>query len=94
MEAAIADAATQRQQADATAPDRLRRAQQDLEGMDDLLSQIGQDKVSVKGTFNALGARGLSSEGPAERTAKATEETAKNTKKILQEAQHGGLVFD
>ena len=62
--------------------------------MDDLLSQIGQDKVSVKGTFNALGARGLGSEGPAERTAKATEETAKNTKKILQEAQHGGLVFD
>ncbi len=53
-EAAIADAATQRQQADANAPDRLRRAQQDLEGMDDLLSQIGQDKVSVKGTFNAL----------------------------------------
>jgi hypothetical protein len=93
-EAAIADAATQRQQADANAPDRLRRAQQDLEGMDDLLSQIGQDKVSVKGTFNALGARGLGSEGPAERTAKATEETAKNTKKILQEAQHGGLVFD
>lgn len=93
-EAAIADAASQRQQADANAPDRLRRAQQDLEGMDDLLSQIGQDKVSVKGTFNALGARGLGSEGPAERTAKATEETAKNTKKILQEAQHGGLVFD
>jgi hypothetical protein len=92
-EAAIADAATQRQQADANAPDRLRRAQQDLEGMDDLLSQIGQDKVSVKGTFNALGARGLGSEGPAERTAKATEETAKNTKKILQEAQHGGLTF-
>ena len=39
-------------------------------------------------------ARGLGSEGPAERTAKATEETAKNTKNILQEAQHGGLVFD
>lgn len=26
------------------------------EGMDDLLSQIGQDKVSVKGTFNAMSA--------------------------------------
>lgn len=61
--------------------------------MDDLLSQVGQEKVSVKGTFNALGARGLASEGPAERTAKASEETAKNTKRLLQEAQHGGLTF-
>ena len=61
--------------------------------MDDLLSQIGQDKVSVKGTFNALGARGLGNAGPAERTAKATEETAKNTKRLLDEFHHGGLQF-
>ena len=92
-EDSIAEAARQRQETEANAPDRMRRAQQDLSGMDDLLSQIGQDKVSVKGTFNALGARGLGSEGPAERTAKATEDTAKNTKRILQEAQHGGLTF-
>jgi hypothetical protein len=52
-----------------------------------------RNQRSSKRTFNALGTRGLGSEGPAERTAKATEETAKNTKKILQEAQHGGLVF-
>ena len=61
--------------------------------MSDLLSQIGQDKVSVKGTFNALGTRCLGSEGPAERIAKATEVTAKNTNRIFQEALYGGLTF-
>lgn len=93
-EDAIAEAARKRQEVEASGdPARIKKAKTSLEGMDDLLSQVGQDKVSVKGTFNALGARGLASEGPAERTAKASEETAKNTKRLLQEAQHGGLTF-
>lgn len=93
-EDALAEAASKRQEAETTgSPGRIKRAKDDLNGMPDLLSQVGQDKVSVKGTFNALGARGLASEGPAERTAKASEETAKNTKRLLQEAQHGGLTF-
>ena len=93
-EDAIAEAARKRQEVEATGgPDRIKKAKDNLAGMDDLLSQVGQEKVSVKGTFNALGARGLASEGPAERTAKASEETAKNTKRLLQEAQHGGLTF-
>ncbi len=93
-EDALAEAARKRQETEATgSPGRIKRAKDDLNGMPDLLSQVGQEKVSVKGTFNALGARGLASEGPAERTAKASEETAKNTKRLLQEAQHGGLTF-
>ena len=93
-EDAIAEAARKRQETEAGGdPDRLKRAKKGLTGMEDLLSQVGQEKVSVKGTFNAFGARGLASQGPAERTAKATEETAKNTKRLLQEAQHGGLTF-
>ena len=93
-EDAIAEAARKRQEVEASGdPARIKKAKTSLEGMDDLLSQVGQEKVSVKGTFNALGARGLASEGPAERTAKASEETAKNTKRLLQEAQHGGLTF-
>ncbi len=93
-EDAIAEAARKRQEVEASGdPARIKKAKTNLEGMDDLLSQVGQEKVSVKGTFNALGARGLASEGPAERTAKASEETAKNTKRLLQEAQHGGLTF-
>jgi hypothetical protein len=71
----------------------MKKAQDRLAGMDNLLTEFGQEKVSVKGTFNALGARGLASQGPAERTAKATEETAKNTKRLLQEARQGGLQF-
>ncbi len=93
-EDALAEAARKRQEVDASGgPERIKKAKDNLNGMDDLLSQMGQEKVSVKGTFNALGARGLASEGPAERTAKASEETAKNTKRLLQEAQHGGLQF-
>lgn len=93
-EDALAEAAQKRQDVEAAGgPDRIKKAKDNLAGMDDLLSQVGQEKVSVKGTFNALGARGLASEGPAERTAKASEETAKNTKRLLQEAQHGGLTF-
>lgn len=93
-EDALAEAAQKRKDVEAAGgPDRIKKAKDNLTGMDDLLSQMGQEKVSVKGTFNALGARGLASEGPAERTAKASEETAKNTKRLLQEAQHGGLTF-
>ena len=55
--------------------------------------EFAADKVSVTGTFNAAAVRGLGGGNPAERTARAAEETAKNTKRILQEAQHGGLVF-
>jgi TP901 family phage tail tape measure protein len=49
--------------------------------------------VSVQGTFNASALLGLQSGSVADRTAKATEETAKNTKHLLDEAKLGGLTF-
>lgn len=52
-----------------------------------------QRKVESKGTFNALGARGLGSDSLAERTAKASEQIMINTKGLLDEAKQGGLVF-
>jgi hypothetical protein len=51
------------------------------------------EKIGVRGTFNAAAIQGLAAGDAADRTAKATEETAKNTKKLLQAAQTGGLTF-
>jgi len=50
-------------------------------------------KIGVKGTFNAAAVRGLAAGDAADRTAKATEETAKHTKKLVQAATTGGLTF-
>ncbi len=50
-------------------------------------------KIDVQGTFNAAAAAGLAAGGAAERTAKGTEETARNTKKLVNKAQQGGLTF-
>lgn len=46
-------------------------------------AEMFQVKTSVVGTFNASAAYGLGQGNVAERTAKASEETAKNTKKLL-----------
>ena len=98
---AIEEAARKRKEAKSgdEGPERLKKSgnllkdlQQQLGGAGDRL-QTTQDKISVTGTFNAVGVRGLAGGNPAQRTAKAIEETAKNTKRILQEAQHGGLTF-
>ncbi|HPP54503.1 MAG TPA: hypothetical protein PK777_16235, partial [Thermoguttaceae bacterium] len=48
---------------------------------------------SVAGTFNPFAVAGLSTGGPLERVARAGEETAKHTKKLVQQAQQGKLVF-
>lgn len=49
--------------------------------------------VSIVGTFGPWAVGGLATGNPMERTARATEETAKNTRKIAQQAKQGGLVF-
>ncbi|MGD9857775.1 MAG: hypothetical protein AB7U20_22760, partial [Planctomycetaceae bacterium] len=92
-EAALAEAAQKRADVAANTPERTRRAQDDLAGMDDLLSQLADERVSTQGTFNAAAVRGLGGGSAADRTAKATEETAKNTKRLLEQSQHGQLVF-
>jgi TP901 family phage tail tape measure protein len=98
---AIEEAARKRQESEAEDDgparaekpgDLMDRLQEQLSGVGEGLQQT-QDKIGVTGTFNAAAVRGFAGGGPAERTAKASEETAKNTKKLVQQAQHGGLVF-
>jgi membrane protein involved in colicin uptake len=92
-EEALAEAATKRAEADSrSGPERMKQAEMDLSGLDDLIDTT-QRKVDVVGTFNPLAAANLSSDTLSERTAKASEQVAANTRRLVQEAQHGGLVF-
>jgi hypothetical protein len=88
-EEALAEAARKRAAKDAEGPARARGQ---LGGLDDVLD-TAQEKAEVQGTFNALALRGFGGESLAERTAKVAEEIAGHAKKLVQEAQHGGLVF-
>lgn len=72
--------------------DLINKAREALSGLGDLVHQEAE-KIGVRGTFNAAAIQGLAAGDAADRTAKATEETAKNTKKLLQAAQAGGLTF-
>jgi len=64
---------------------------------EDRLAGLGEvigKGISVRGTFNARAAQGLESDGgAAERTARATEQTARHTKRLADAAQSGGLSF-
>jgi hypothetical protein len=88
---ALDEAARKRAEIPQTAgPERV-RGTGDLEGFD--FEGLARRSISVTGTFNPLAAAGLGTGGPLERAARAGEETAKNTKKLVQQAQQGGLVF-
>ena len=58
-------------------------------------NKVQDVQVSASGTFNAAALQGLSnvSDQAADRTAKATEETAKQVKNLNKKADTGGLVF-
>ena len=71
---------------------KTRDALADLGDIGDLV-QAEAAKVGVRGTFNASALQGLAAGNAADRTATATEETAKNTKRLVQAAQTGGLTF-
>jgi hypothetical protein len=64
----------------------------DLGSMDQTLAET-KKKTDVVGTFNPIAAMNLGSDSLGERTARASEEVATNTKKLLQQAERGGLVF-
>jgi len=88
---ALDEAARKRAEIKETAaPDRVKGIG-DLESLD--FEGLARRSISVVGTFNPLAAAGLGTGGPLERAARAGEETAKNTRKLVQQAQHGGLVF-
>ncbi len=74
-----------------------------IRGLKDQLSGVAQSidqglarttRVDVLGTFNVAAAQGLGAGTAADRTAKATEDTARNTKRLVTEmGLGGGLVF-
>lgn len=68
--------------------ERARRPEFDLEGLDE-----AEAKTDVKGTFSAFAVAGLGSDSLAERTARASEQVARNTGQLVRQAQNGGLVF-
>lgn len=99
LDEAIAEAKSKREAAESE-PGTPRRTPADLMSeLDDQISSLGDllargKGASVQGTFNAAAAQGLAaSAGMAERTAKATEQTAKNTKRLVDAAATGGLTF-
>jgi flagellar biosynthesis GTPase FlhF len=95
LEERAAELAAQREQAEMeralAAMDReeqRRRPEFDLEGLDE-----AEAKTDVKGTFSAFAVAGLGADSMAERTARASEQVARNTGQLVRQAQNGGLVF-
>ena len=65
----------------------------DLSGISDLLAREAE-RIGVRGTFNAAAIQGLMTDsGVAERTAKATEDTARNTKHIERAINDNAIAF-
>ncbi|MCI0333701.1 MAG: phage tail tape measure protein [Planctomycetes bacterium] len=92
---AIKEAADKRLEAESQGPSRLKRPTAELPTTADLETLVTDTrrKIDVVGSFNPFAARGLGADSLSERTAKATEQIAANTKQLVREAQHGGLVF-
>ena len=99
---AIETAKRKRQEKESAAPeglegpdDIINKARDALAGLGDIGDLVQQEaaKIGVRGTFNAAAVQSLAAGDAADRTAKATEETAKNTKKLVQAATTGGLTF-
>ena len=74
-----------------------RTPQELLDDFQERIAGIGQTiarGVTVRGTFNASAAQGLLGSADAqERTADASEQTARNTKRLVDAARIGGLTF-
>jgi hypothetical protein len=92
LDAALAEAKKKRDLFDSeTAQDKVEQAGA---GMGDLPGAAGGVAAGeIQGTFNAMAIRGLGADSLAQRTAKASEEIAQNTRQLVKEAQNGGLVF-
>jgi TP901 family phage tail tape measure protein len=69
--------------------DPLAGLQARLAGLGDVIAR----QISVTGTFNAVAAVGLGGGGAVERTARATEETARHTKRLVDATATGRLTF-
>ncbi len=62
-------------------------------GLGDLLETAAKRTIGVTDTFNAAALLGLQAGGVEDRIANATEVTAKNTKRLVDKANQGGLAF-
>ncbi len=98
LDEAIERARRQREEGDEDAGPGPRRTPQDLlDEFQERIVGLGQTiarGVTVRGTFNAAAAQGLLGGADAqERTATATEQTARNTKRLVDAARNGGLAF-
>jgi len=98
LEEAIEKARRQREEQETGETDGPRRTPADLvKEFEERIAGLGQTiarGVASRGTFNAAAVQGLlTAGGTAERTAKATEETAKNTKRLVDASRNGGLAF-
>jgi len=99
LDAAIAQAKDEKNTANAadakgkSLSDRIKSLQDQLAGVGtELATTMG--KTTVRGTFNALTIRGLDgASAAADRTAVATEQTARNTKRINDTIRTSGLAF-
>jgi len=96
LDEAIDEARRKREAADAEeggAPslrDRLDDIEDQLDGVGESIAR----RVEARGTFNALAAQGLASGTDAiDRTARASEQTARNTRRLVESARSGGLTF-
>jgi hypothetical protein len=94
---AIGEAREKRQMKQAGGPEQLQsppNLDDYLKGLGPTIQQAKQKTIAVSGTFNAMESRGLAGGPVADRIAKATEETAKNTKKLLNKPDAQAATFD
>jgi len=75
-------------------PEIIKKLKGQVLNLGDLLSTKVKQSFDITGSFSVFALKGLGVGTTAERTAKATEATAKNTKKIVQQVQQNKLVFN
>jgi hypothetical protein len=90
-EAALTEA--EKKRAETEKPKGLQRPSLDVFTPEGLDAAIEKAKVDVVGTFNAAAVQGLGAESLQERTTKATESVASNTRQLVNQAKQGRLVF-
>jgi len=94
--AAIAAAKKKREAVEAGEPPAPGEAEFDARKIQKMLSGVGaavRQNLSVTGTFSAVAAWGLGTGNAMDRTARASEETARGVRKLNDRAAQGQLVF-
>ena len=74
-------------------PDIIDKLKSKLSEAGEATAGAVQRSISVQGIFSPAALLSLQGTGTAERTARATEDTARNTKKLVDTAKTGGLTF-